>query len=137
VSFQGRDITNKQKTRYKACNKEDEAVFHKDILYNLDNCQKETIVVVEGIFDAVRIGNDCAATFGTEWTIEQFILLRNRFKRIFVIYDNEREAQNKAIKLAMGLNALGKDVENFKLDGGDPADLSPDDVLCLRKELNI
>lgn len=137
VSFQGRDITGNQSARYKVCDKEKELVHHKNILYNLDNCRKDTIIVVEGFFDSLRIGDDCAATFGTEWTIEQFIILRNRFKRIFIIYDNEREAQNKAKKLAISLVSFGKEVENFRLDKGDPADLSPDDALHLRRELNI
>ncbi len=103
----------------------------------MDNCNKDTIAVVEGFFDVMRIGDDCAGTFGTEWTVEQFMILKERFKRIFIIYDNERKAQDKAIKLAMGLNSFGKDVEIFKLDRGDPADLSPDDALHLRRELNI
>lgn len=137
VSFQGRDITGNQSARYKACDKEKELIHHKNILYNLDNCRKDTIVVVEGFFDSLRIGDDCAATFGTEWTIKQFIILRNRFKRIFIIYDNEREAQNKAIKLSISLSAFKKEVKNFKLEGGDPADLKPEEALYLRKELNI
>ncbi len=137
VSFQGRDITGNQSARYKACDKEKELIHHKNILYNLDNCRKDTIVVVEGFFDVMRIGDDCAATFGVEWSIEQFIILKERFKRIFIMYDNEKEAQDRAIKLTIGLDAFGKDVEIFKLDRGDPADLSPGDALHLRRELNI
>lgn len=138
VSFQGRDITGaKRAIRYKACDRENELIHHKDILYNLDNCNKDTVAVAEGFFDVMRIGDDCVATFGTEWTIGQFVILKERFKKIFIIYDNEKEAQDKAIKLAIGLDAFGKDAEIFKLDRGDPADLTPKDALHLRRELNI
>lgn len=137
VSFQGRDITNIQKVRYKACHKEDELVHHKHILYNLDNANNDSVIVVEGFFDVFRIGNDCVATFGTGWTTEQFSILRNKYKNIFIIYDNEKDAQNKAIKLSISLSAFNKYTEVIKLDNGDPAELNSRDVYNLRKELNL
>ena len=108
VSYQERDIRAKF---YKACPKEKALINYKDIVYPLDYCYEDWVVVVEGIFDAYRLGDNAVCTFGTSWTKKQATLLTSRFKRIIIMYDDEPEAQLKAKKLGIELDMMGCDVE--------------------------
>ncbi len=107
VSYQGRDITNKQHLRYKACAKKNEIIHHKEILYNYDNCTNvnKHVMVVEGLFDVFRLGDDCVATFGTAFTDNQVKLL-SKFKRVYTIYDAEDGAQESAEKIGFSIVCL-------------------------------
>lgn len=136
VSFQSRDITNKQELRYKACAKEYEKIFHKDILYNIDNCTGDSVIVTEGIVDVWRMGDDCCCTFGIGYRKQQVYLL-SRYKYIFIIFDTDDNgvAQEKAVKLAKELSLLGCIVENIVLDSGDVGDMSQFEAEYLKKQL--
>lgn len=135
ISFQARDITNKQKLRYKGCPIEKSRKHYKKTLYNIDNCPGRSIRLVEGITDVWRMGDGYAATFGISMTDHQVSLL-SRYDRIFFVFDPEPEAQQKAKKVAEKLCAIGKDVELIELDfRGDPGDLSDSQAKELRKLL--
>lgn len=124
VSYQERDVRYKF---YKACPKDKAIINYKDILYNIDNCKNSYVVVVEGILDAWRLGDDAVCTFGTSWTKQQRNLLTNRFNHVIILYDNEREAQKKGEKLGADLSMSGTEVtiEKKLLKGvNDPAELS-------------
>ena len=104
--------------------------FHKHVLYNIDNCKSDTVVMVEGIFDVMRLGKyDVCASFGTSFMAEQLLLLKP-YKRIFMLYDSEGPAQEKAKKAAnMITNITRGEVYNVNLGtGGDPDDLSNEDA---------
>ena len=109
VSYQERDIRKKY---YKACKKEIAILNYKDILYNIDRAVSDFIVVVEGLFDVFRLGDDAVATFGTSWTKNQVKVLLP-YKKVIIMFDNEDNADTK--KRANGLGAelsmLGVDVE--------------------------
>jgi len=135
VSFQTRDVTENQIPKYKACSKENEQIHHKDILYNLDNCNQDKVIVVEGVTDVWRMGNDCAATFGVGFTNRQIQLLSQRFKQVFILYDSEEIAQKQANKVGNLLNGLGIDTELILMDEGDPGDLMKEEARCLKKQL--
>jgi hypothetical protein len=133
VSFQGRDITDTQELRYKACKKEDEVIDHKNTLYNIDNAG-DTGIIVEGVFDVWRLGDNTVATFGTAVRRHQVLEIIRRFKKVFVLFDPEPEAQKKAKDLVRELNVY-IDAINIKLKPlsntiptwkGDPADLPQD-----------
>lgn len=134
VSYQARDFTNRQELRYKACRKEDEIIDHQTILYNVDNAGGR-IVLVEGIFDVWRIGDGAVCCFGTSVTPGQIQMMVDRFKKIFVMFDSEGPAQDKAKDLCDYLGVLGVEARNVKLDKGDPAEMSQDDVDRIRRFL--
>lgn len=137
VSYQGRDITNQQKLRYKGCKIENEIIHHKNILYNQDNC-KNRAVVVEGITDAWRLGANACATFGTGWTRLQLQEMIKTFDTLFILYDKEDEAQEKAEKLALHFSSFHRKVaEIITLDADDPASMSQDDARHLMRELGL
>jgi len=134
VSYQGRDVTNRQELRYKACSKLEELIFHKYILYNIDNARGETAIAVEGITDVWRLGAGSVATFGTGFTLAQVNLLTNRFKRLFILYDTNAEKQAEKIGLYSSVKC---EVELIDIEADDPAQLSNSDATYLMKYLKV
>jgi DNA primase len=136
ISFQGRDITGKQELRYKACPKKNEIIYHKDILYNIDNCKDDKIIVVEGIFDCIRLGDNCACTFGTGFTENQVKMLK-KYKKVYILYDNEETAYKKGLDLGLRLSAFNVKCETIKINVDDPAEMTEEEVKKLKKELGV
>jgi len=138
ISYQGRDVTNEQVIRYKACSKHNELMNHKSILYNIDNCNKSYIGVVEGIFDCIRFGDNFAATFGVAYTNMQLQLLK-KYKMVFIIFDPDKAGQTRAEKLSIALSSFGVHNSIIVLDdkNKDPAKLSDREVIQIKKELQI
>ena len=135
VSYQGRDFTGKQELPYKACAKEVELQDHKTVVYNIDNCSGDIIVIVEGIFDAWRLGDGAGATFGIGWTLAQVKFIADRFSKAFILYDPEPTAQRKAKQLVRALGGLGVDTKRVSITGGDPGDMNPNEAKKLMEEL--
>ncbi len=135
VSYQGRDITSRSTLRYKACKNELEVIHHKDIFYDIDNATKDSVIIVEGIFDKWRIGDDCVASFGVSFTQEQVVFISKTWKRVFILYDKDEAGLSKADKLSRQLSGLPIEVEIVTLDEGDPGSMSDTDAKHLRKEL--
>ena len=137
VSYQGRDITDRAKLKYKACKAENELIPHKHLLYGLNHAQGHSIVVVEGITDVWRLGPGAVATFGIEWSTEQALLLKD-YARVFIMYDfGEAQAIRQAKSLGYTLSGLGVQVELITSPGhkGDPATLSNRRAQGLMKEI--
>ena len=146
VSFQGRFLEErKDGMRYKACPLKYARANYKDMLYGADlAAHKESVVVVEGVVDAWKLGPGAVATFGTGFTAAQVKAL-SYWKSVVVAYDNEPEAQAHARDLAYRLNALGVSVGIYTHDWGvngkgearDIGDLAPHEVTMLKTELGI
>ncbi len=103
----------------------------KTILYNYDNAfkQNEDLIIVEGIFDAVRVGLDKAiASFGKAISDEQIRLIAlGDFKRVILLLDPDakNEGQASARKLSTNFNTyVGV------LHEKDPAEMTQDEI-CL------
>lgn len=138
VSYQGRDITNKSTLRYKACKKSLEVIDHKKVVYAIDLVPGESVIVVEGITDAWRIGPGAVATFGTSFTGSQMKLLAKKFENIFILFDNEEAAQELALKLGTYISAIqGKHVEIVTGLKSDPGELSHTEANYIKKFLKI
>lgn len=135
VSYQGRDITGKQKLRYKACRIEEEVIHHKHIVYGIDYVKNGRCIIVEGITDVWRLGPGAIAMFGIEWTNEQLLFLVERVKEGLVLFDSG--SVDKARMLVSELNSLGLDFRVAELDEGDPGDMSQEDADQLMKLINI
>ncbi len=88
VSYQGRDYTGKSELRYKACRKDDELRDHQHCLYGSWLVRGNSVVVVEGIADAWRMGPGAVATFGVAYTVAQLNLI-SRYRDIFLLFDGD------------------------------------------------
>jgi len=145
VSWTGRSILDKQTLkekeipRYKNLSIEESVINIKECLFNIDNCKNDYVVLVEGSFDVMRLGDDFLCSMGTELTQNQIQVLSSRFKKIFIAFDNEPEAQKKARKFGMELASIGVDVEvvNIYEDFGknDGGELDEIEVQKVRSEL--
>ena len=111
VSWTGRSILDKQTLkdrkipRYKNLAIEKSVINSKECLFNIDNCRGKTVVLTEGAFDVMRLGGESASdflcSFGTELTQAQVKIIAERFDKVFIMFDNEPEAQMKARKFGM------------------------------------
>ena len=126
VSYQGRDITNIAKLRYKACKKENEIMYHKNILYNIDNCNNNYIIVTEGIFDVWALGDNSCCTFGKNYSKNQ-LLMMSKYENVFVFFDNDNAGQNAAEKLCNELSGLNINTYNI-VEKTDAADMNQDEI---------
>jgi hypothetical protein len=134
VSFQGRSIKRFPKERYMACPTSREHIFHKHILYGLQQHWRSTGICVEGITDVWRLGPSAFATFGIEYTREQVREIEKNFKRVAIIFDSEHQAQHQATKLIQELRFRGVHAMRIKI-ADDPASLSQDEANALVKEI--
>lgn len=147
VSWTARTILSKQQQqklkipRYKNLSIEQSVVDPKSILYNLDYCEDKIAVLTEGAFDVIRMGDGFFCSFGTELTQSQISMIKQRFEKVFIMFDNEKEAQEKARKFGLQIAGLGVAVEivdaysDFnKKDGGE---LNEQEVKIIRKELGL
>lgn len=136
VTFQTRDVTNKAKFKYLACPEAREKINIKQTLYGKQNQWTDVGIGVEGIFDVWRLGDNAVGLYGVKYTQAQIRLISKRFKRFFVIFDNDTAGQKQASKMVAELNFRGIETYNYKLPKGtDPADLKPDEAKILIKEL--
>jgi len=136
VSYQGRDVTEKSPIKYKACKDADNARNIKECLYGLDNVPSSSVVVCEGVTDVWRLGPGAVATFGIDFKTAQVELLK-KFKRVFVLFDDDPQAVRKAEDLAYQLDSLTKDVhvELIEIPEQDPADMKQKNADALMKDL--
>ena len=117
VSFTGRSILPKNQLeeleipRYKNLSINESIFNSKNILYNMNNIEGRTVVLCEGPFDVLRFDGNAVCSFGTTITQEQIEVMAYNYDKIFIIFDNEIEAQKKARKYGMELACLGVDVE--------------------------
>lgn len=145
VSWTARSILGREQIkalqipRYKNLSVEKSVIDPKHVLFNLDNCNGSSVILTEGAMDVMRGGDDVCCSFGTSVTETQIGILVERFRKVFILFDNEHEAQDKARKYGAKLSALGVDVEVVDAfsDYGrnDMGDCTEAEVLEIKKEL--
>lgn len=96
----------------------------KTLLYNYDEAfsQDEQLIVTEGFFDALRIGNQAVAALGKSISDEQLRLIRiGQFKRIVILLDSD--AKKEGLESA---NELASDFNTYVglLEDKDPGEMT-------------
>jgi len=134
VSFDSRDITGKASNKYMACPEAREEIGHKKILYGKQDKWKETGICVEGPSDVWRFGVYAFATSGIKYTVFQMRLIAKTFKRVFIIYDNDSQAQRQAKKLQADLKFRKVDCHILTVDD-DPGNMDQKEADYLVKQL--
>lgn len=142
ISYQCRDITDKATTPYRPCHIDQSVYNFEYSLYGidkainrLDKSNKRKCIVVEGITDVWRLGPGAVATFGINFTNQQISLLKKSFDEIFILFDPEDIAQEKADQIYNLLRGFGKKVEVFTLESGDPGSLPDNEAKKITGEL--
>lgn len=135
VSFQTRDITAKHSLRYITCPEQRERIKHKHIFYQaIPTKDSDACICVEGVTDAWRFGYGAIATFGIKYTKYQVREISKRFKKVFVVFDDDPQAIKQSEKLTAELILRGVDAYSIKIQG-DPGDMAQTDADALKKEL--
>jgi hypothetical protein len=147
LSWTGRSILSKGRLkqldipRYKNLSIEKSIKNIKELFFNIDNCKSDTVVLTEGAFDVLRFDGNAICSMGTELTESQINLLASRFRKIFILFDNEPEAQEKARIFGLQLSSIGIEVEivNAFEDFGknDMGECSREEIEIIKKELEI
>ena len=147
VSWTGRSILPRDYIdankipRYKNLSIEQSVINSKEIFFNLDNCFKDEVILVEGPMDVLRGNDNCICSLGNSVTREQELFLKKRFKKVFVAFDNEPAAQDKARHLGMNLSSVGLKVEVVNIcedfNKNDPGELTEEEMLYIKKELGL
>ena len=145
VSWVGRTILPKEFIkennipRYKNLSIEASEINPKSIFFNLDNSRDKKVILVEGPFDVLKMGDNTICSLGTSVTSQQKLLLLQRYEKIFIAFDNEPSAQEKARKLGIELDAVGLDVEVVNIcedyDCNDPGELNQKQVREIKSQL--
>jgi DNA primase len=136
VSYITRDITGEKQNKYKVCPSDDELVDHKDILFNIDNCTEDWVIVVEGSLDCMKFEPSVVcSTLGIKYSQSQANALK-KFSTVFVLFDSEPKARLQGKLLASGLSLGGVNAYNLQLSGGrDPGDCSYEEMSDLVEHL--
>ena len=121
VSWQTRTILKNEPNRYLTAPKKREVVPIKTLLYgeHLVNPFK-TVIVCEGVFDAVAIGPNAVATLGKSLTREQKMKIA-KYPRRIICFDSEDDTQQQARDLAGWLSLYSGVTDTVCLDAPDPA----------------
>jgi hypothetical protein len=138
VSFQARDVTGRQNPKYKACPKHRELEDHTQLLYGCHlNPEGELALVVEGPTDVWRLGPGALAVFGIDYTRSQVRYLARHYERVYILFDQEKQAQKQAQKLWSELMARGvqSKVGNLFREGQDPAELTESETEAIWKQV--
>lgn len=132
VTFTSRDIGYSE-VRYKSLSSEKSIKTPKETLYNIDSVNSNKVLIVEGVFDVWRIGDNCLSVSGSSITDDHIKqLIQKRIRYVFLCYDNEYEAQTRAENDAMKLSAFF-DVKIIKQDyAKDVGDISDEKLNYLK-----
>lgn len=138
VTWQARTILDGAQPKYMACPNDVAKTPIKEVLYNLDNCRKRRVIAVEGVTDVWNVGDDCFATFGVATTKKQADLIADRFDELYILFDNEPEAQKRADAFAHSLAFVDVSVEVVVLDSdSDPGSADRRLIEEMKDELEL
>ena len=104
------------------------------ILYGNQEKWKSTGICVEGPTDVWRLGSAACAVSGIKYTQQQVRQLKNAFKRIAVVFDDDPQAVVQAKKLVTDLKE--RNVDAFRIPiTGDPGSMDQEDANYLVKQI--
>ena len=130
VSYQARDYTGNSKAKYMTASKVNERIFHKDLLYGEDYVPYSTIIVCEGVFDALSIGKGAVHTFGVKFSKAQVEALY-AYDTVYIAYDMDSAGCLGASALARELKHRVK-VKRIKLSCHDVNSCSVNEIEDIR-----
>lgn len=101
-----------------------------DVVFNLDYAKKTGVVVItEGVFDALTVGQSGVALFGKMMSTSQYLDLINcGVDTMYVMLDGD--ARSYALEICERLNRVIDNVYFCEMGNSDPNDLGPEG--CLR-----
>lgn len=138
VSFTSMDVLRDgNRPPYMDCPIDESIIPVKECLYNIDNVPiGGKAVIYEGVTGVWRFGDGAVASFTSNLTQEQIVMLvRKRLKEVFIIYDPD--AKKKGQNMATQLSGVIPSVQQICFEKGDPKDLSRSEIIQLKKDLRF
>jgi 5S rRNA maturation endonuclease (ribonuclease M5) len=136
VSWQLRTIVDAE-PRYITCPDNVSIIPAKDVLYNIDSCNKRKAIVMEGVVDVWKFGDGACATFGTSFTAKQLTLMSELLDDVFILFDRDDAGEEAAEKLAVLLDGVEVDTEIIEIEQEDPGSLSIEEAQKIKDELGV
>jgi DNA primase len=140
-SFTTRDVTGYGDPPYLHAMPEDSLIKAKHLIYNVDNISaKREAVLVEGVADVWRLGDNAIASLGTKLSSEQFVEINKLdLNKLFILFDNDRAGNRNKKKVAAELAPLVKAVEIVTVPEmlSDPGELPTADAEVLMRHLGL
>lgn len=136
IAYQGRSISPTAKPKYKMSRDEDILEEPQGLLYGLQWATGDDIIIVEGATGVWRLGPGTLATFGIDWKLPQANKLR-KYKRRFILFDPEPQAQKRAQELAEWLSYFPGTTEILTGFDTDPGDFTEKQAEEIRQELKL
>jgi hypothetical protein len=130
VSWTTRSIIKDTQQRYISAAADQESFPHKELLFAEDYV-RNTIIVTEGPFDAMRIGPGAVATMGTGFNLAQLNRIKAYPRRV-VCFDSVGDAQDRAKELCEALEVFPGETYNVTLSAKDPSSASLEEIQQLR-----
>jgi len=145
VSFTGRDITEKQKLKYKTASAKESRIDPKEIIFNLDSVNEYgDAFCVEGPFDVMKIGDGAFCFMGIKITPQRILeIAEKKIQNLYIFYDNDAPGKSAAKRISKYLSPVVKQTHILKYTKtknrkiNDPANLTREEVLNLKKVLNF
>lgn len=95
----------------------------REILWNYDNARRsDTVVVTEGVFDAIRVGKCGVATFGKAVSDTQVGLLQQYWRHVILLLDPDASRESQKVRAMFGPTV---DVVTVTLSGYKDAGATP------------
>ena len=140
VTWTARTIIPDREPRYKNLSNDESIIPPKKTFFNLDNCYNKTVALLEGPFDVLRFGDNGICGFGITLTQAQIKVLMDRFKTIYILFDDEKAARKQALMYGHQLSGSGLKVINitgaFKDYGcKDAGEMSPYNMKKMKEAL--
>lgn len=117
-----RDYTGESNIRYKNAPMECSTSPLGELLYGIDKFKGKQVIICEGVFDKIRLGDSALALFGVKFSTSQIrALVGLNLDQAIVLFD--QNAEKTSVSLSNTLQPFIK-TTSFTLKKGDPADLS-------------
>jgi DNA primase len=131
VTWQAADVTGMANSKYVSCPNERSLLNIKDVVYGIDDvASAPLVVVVEGVTDRWRVGKEqSVALFGKEASGMQLLMLHRSLRsdaRVVVMLD--ADAHEYGVRLGEQLAGLRGGVEVALLAGGDPGEMTDEEI---------
>jgi len=137
VTYTGRDITEKSKIKYKSCPIEKSVISINDVVYGIDTIKDRWCIVVEGVFDAWKLGRQAVATMGVNFSERQINAISKKADFVYILYDNDEAGVKQSRKMRDLLTSLNILTRVVRLDGiKDPGSLPASEAEILVDNLN-
>ncbi|MFA7287394.1 MAG: toprim domain-containing protein [Melioribacteraceae bacterium] len=136
VNYIGNSIINgKNIIPYQFCLDDEAVTRRRDLIFNLDNCNSDKVILVEGLMNSCRLGDGTAALLSVNFSKSQIIKLRDKgFKKFYLGFDNDDPGRRASKRLESQL-VFADEINyiEYGKENSDIADLCDEDVKLIRR----